>query len=316
MAVSEAGHHGHDHHHHHHHAPDRFGHAFLVGIGLNLAFVLVEVAGGLWGHSVALLADAGHNVSDVMGLMAAWLAQVLARRRPTDRFTYGLGSSSILAALFNAVVLLVVVGGLSLEAIGRLTRPEPVEGGLVMAIAALGMVVNGGVAMLFAAGRHDDMNIRGAFLHMAADALVSLGVLIAGGLILLTGLLWMDPAVSLLVNAVIVIGTWALLRDSITLSLNAVPPGIPAAEVRAFLLAQSGVSALHDFHIWPMSTTEAVLSAHLVMPDGHPGDTFLAATATALHQRFRIGHVTLQIETSATGACAYGAAARHPAHAP
>lgn len=291
----------------------------MIGIGLNIAFVLVEVGGGVWGHSVALLADAGHNVSDVLGLVAAWLAQALTRRRPTDRFTYGLGSSSILAALFNAVLLLVVVGGLSLEAIGRFARPEPVQGGLVMAVAALGIAVNGGVAMLFAAGRHGDMNIRGAFLHMAADALVSLGVLVAGGIILLTGQLWLDPAVSLIVNVVIVVGTWALLRDSIALCLNAVPPGIPAPEVRAFLLAQSGVAALHDFHIWPMSTTEAVLSAHLVMPGGHPGDAFLAATATALHARFRIDHVTLQIETSARGACAYDTAPRdatHATHAP
>lgn len=304
----------HQHHHHEgHHAPDRFGRIFLIGIGLNVVFVLVEIAAGVFGNSVALLADAGHNVSDVLGLVAAWLAQYLTRRRPTDRFTYGLGSSSILAALFNAVLLLVVIGGLSVEAIGRFARPEPVEGGLVMVVAAIGIAVNGGVAMLFAAGRHGDMNIRGAFLHMAADALVSLGVLVAGGIILLTGQLWLDPLVSLIVNALIVVGTWSLLRDSLALCLNAVPPGIAAGEVRAFLLGQAGVTALHDFHIWPMSTTESVLSAHLVMPAGHPGDGFLASTATALQERFRIGHVTLQIETDAVDGCAYRA--RHMHHA-
>lgn len=304
------------HHHHHegHHAPDRFGRIFLIGIGLNVAFVLVEIAAGVFGHSVALLADAGHNVSDVLGLVAAWLAQHLTRRQPTDRFTYGLGSSSILAALFNAVLLLVVIGGLSVEAFGRFARPEPVEGGLVMVVAAIGIAVNGGVAMLFAAGRHDDMNIRGAFLHMAADALVSLGVLVAGGIILLTGQMWLDPLVSLIVNGLIVVGTWGLLRDSLALCLNAVPAGIAAGEVRAFLLGQAGVAALHDFHIWPMSTTESVLSAHLVMPAGHPGDGFLATTAATLHERFRIGHVTLQIETDAVDGCAYRA--RHVPHAP
>lgn len=305
-------------HHHTHGEPTTtgLGRRFAIGIGLNAAFVLVEIGAGTFGHSVALLADAGHNVSDVLGLVAAALAQSLARRQPTARFTYGLGSSSILAALFNAVLLLVVVGALSVEAVGRFARPEPVEGGLVMAVAALGIVVNGGVALLFAAGRHNDMNIRGAFLHMAGDALVSLGVLIAGGAILLTGQLWLDPLVSLIVNAVIVIGTWGLLRDSLAMGLDAVPPGIAAGEVRAFLLAQTGVTALHDFHIWPISTTESVLSAHLVMPAGHPGDAFLVAAATALRERFRIGHVTLQIETSAVDVCVYTAGARgvtHPA---
>ena len=288
----------------------------MIGIGLNAAFVLVEVAAGLYGHSVALLADAGHNISDVLGLGAAWMAQHLTRRRPTDRFTYGLGSSSILAALFNALLLLGVVGGLSVEAIGRFAHPEPVEGGLVMRVAALGIVINGGVAMLFAAGRHGDINVRGAFMHMAADALVSLGVLVAGGAILLTGQLWLDPLVSLLVNAVILIGTWGLLRDSLALGLNGVPSGIAAGDIRGFLLAQAGVTGLHDFHVWPMSTTESVLTAHLLMPAGHPGDGFLAAIAAALHERFRIDHVTLQIETGAVDVCGYGIDGRRVAHAP
>ena len=313
------GHHDHDHDHgahrhgpgHHHHAPGRFGRAFAIGIALNGAFILAEVAGGAYGHSVALLADAGHNVSDVLGLVAAWLAQSLSRRAPTARFTYGLGSSSILAALLNAILLLVVVGGLTLEALQRLAAPTPVEGGLVMAIAAAGVVLNGLTALLFFGGRQTDLNVRGAYLHMAGDALVSLGVVVAGGAILATGWLWIDPVTSLLVNLVIVVGTSGLMRDSLALSLAGVPPGIEAEAVRGYLLAREGVAALHDFHIWPMSTTEAALSAHLVMPAGHPGDGFLTAAAADLRDRYRIGHMTLQIETSAEAACPL--AQGHPA---
>jgi cobalt-zinc-cadmium efflux system protein len=251
-----------------------------------------------------LLADAGHNLSDVLGLLVGWIASILVKRAPTARFTYGLAGSSILAALFNAVFLLVVIGGLSWEAIGRLFHPEPVAGGTVMAVAAIGIVINAICAWLFASGRKDDINIRGAFTHMAADALVSLGVVVAGLVILLTGWLWLDPVVSLFVNAVVVFGTWSLLRDSIAMSLNAVPPGIEVADVSAFLAGRPGVSAIHDLHIWGMSTTETALTAHLVMPGGHPGDAFLMELCETLRNRHRIGHATFQVETDPASGCA------------
>ncbi|GAC1337712.1 MAG: cation diffusion facilitator family transporter [Beijerinckiaceae bacterium] len=285
-------------------APANFGMAFAIGIALNAAFVVAEVVAGLAGHSVALLADAGHNLSDALGLIVAWLATVLARRAPTARFTYGLGGSSILAALFNAVFLLVVIGALSWEAIGRLFRPEPVAGKIVMIVAAIGIVVNGICAWLFASGRKGDLNIRGAFMHMAADALVSVGVVIAGLVILLTGWLWLDPVVSLAINAIIVGGTWSLLRDSMAMSLNAVPPGIQPDKVGDFLKNRSGVAAMHDLHIWGMSTTETALTVHLVMPGGYPGDAFIADICQKLKERFGIGHATVQVETDKDVACA------------
>ena len=241
-----AQHVGHGHHHGgpgHSHAPASFGSAFAIGIGLNALFVIAEVVFGVFGHSVALLADAGHNLSDVLGLVVAWGASVLARRAPDHRFTYGLGSSSILAALFNAVFLLVVVGGLSWEAIGRLWRPEPVAGVTVMVVAAIGIAINGFCAFLFASGRKGDLNVRGAFAHMLADAVVSAGVVVAGLVILLTGWVWLDPVVSLVVNALIVYGTWTLLRDSATMALGAVPPGIDTARVRRFLSDRPGVAS-------------------------------------------------------------------------
>ena len=308
-AHDHAGH-AHAGHHHahgglgHSHAPKDFGRAFAVGVGLNAAFVVAEVLFGVLGHSVALLADAGHNLSDVLGLLAAWAATLLARRLPTGRFTYGFGSSSILAALFNAVVLLVVIGGLSWEAIGRLWRPEPVAGGTVMLVAALGIAINGCCAYLFASGRKGDINIRGAFTHMLADAMVSAGVVAAGLVILLTAWFWIDPVVSLVVNALIVYGTWSLLRDSMSMALGAVPPGIEGAAVRRFLLARPGVVDVHDLHIWPISTTETALTAHLVMPDGHPGDRLLMECCAALKADYAIGHVTLQVETDETTICA------------
>ncbi len=307
--------HAHDHHDHYHghehapggghvHAPANFGKAFAIGIALNIGFVLIEAAFGFLSNSVALLADAGHNLGDVLGLVVAWLASHLVRRPPTDRFTYGLRASSILAALFNAVFLLVTVGALSWEAIQRLGSPEPVAERTVMAVAAAGIVVNGLTAWLFAAGGRDDINLRGAFLHMASDALVSAGVVVAGLVMLLTGWLWLDPIVSLAINAVIVWGTWGLLRESLGMSMAAVPSRIDPAAVRAFLAAQPGVVGLHDLHIWPMSTTEAALTCHLVMTDGHPGDAFLHATAAALHEKFGINHPTIQIEIDPRIACA------------
>ncbi len=298
------GHHGHSHGLGHSHAPANFGRAFAIGIGLNAAFVVAEAVFGLASHSVALLADAGHNLSDVLGLVMAGGAHALTRRAPTGRFTYGFGSSSILAALFNAVFLLVVIGGLSWEAITRFAHPEPVAAWTVMGVAAAGIAVNGVCAWLFAAGSKGDLNLRGAFAHMLADAVVSAGVVIAGAVILLTGWLWLDPAVSLVVNAVIVYGTWSLLRDSSTMAMGAVPPSIEPAAVRRFLAERPGVTALHDLHIWPISTTETALTVHLVMPGGHPGDAALMACCSGLRSKFGIGHATLQVEIDETTICA------------
>jgi cobalt-zinc-cadmium efflux system protein len=293
-----------DHGHTHTHAPASFGKAFAIGIALNLGFVVIEVLFGLIGNSVSLLADAGHNLSDVLGLGVAWLGSALAQRAPTARFTYGLRGSSILAALFNAVFLLVTVGGLSWEAIRRIGSPEPVAGKTMMAVAAIGILVNAATAWLFASGRKDDINLKGAFLHMASDALVSVGVVAAGLVILLTNWLWVDPVVSLVINAVIVWGTWGLLRDSVGMSMAAVPTQIDPAAVRDLLWARPGVVDVHDLHIWPMSTTENALTCHLVMPDGHPGDAFLHELASDLAKRFKIIHATVQIEVDPHIACA------------
>ena len=298
--------HGHNHGDHgghsgagHHHAPASFGRAFAIGIALNLAYVVAEASYGVVAHSLALLADAGHNLGDVLGLAAAWTASILGKRRPSGRYTYGLRRSSILAALGNAIVLLVVTGGIAWEAIRRLIDPQPVGGGIVMAVAALGVLVNGATALMFMAGRKDDLNIRGAFLHMAGDALVALGVVAAGAAILWTGWLWIDPLVSLLVSAVIVAGTWGLLRDSACLALDAVPPGIDQEEVAAFLRALPGVTEVHDLHIWGMSTTETALTAHLVRPGCVLDDDMLHHAAEKLRAHFRICHATFQVEDGA-----------------
>jgi cobalt-zinc-cadmium efflux system protein len=295
-----------DHDHHgrgHGHAPASFGIAFAVGIGLNLTFVAVEFGYGVLANSVALMADAGHNLSDVLGLAIAWIASVLARRAPSSRYTYGLGGSSILAALFNAVLLLLAVGAIAWEAVLRLFHPEPVASGTVMIVAAVGIVVNGVTAALFASGRKGDLNIRGAFLHMIADAAVSAGVVVAGLAILSTGWFWLDPLTSLVIVGVIVWTTWSLLRDSLAMSVGAVPASIDPQAVRSYLCSCAGVAAVHDLHIWPLSTTENALTAHLVFPGGHPGDEFLAVAASELRQRFGIGHTTLQIEISEDTAC-------------
>lgn len=298
--------HGHSGHqgHSHTHLPRSFGSAFAFGIALNITFVAVEAAYGIIANSMALLADAGHNLGDVLGLAVAWGAAMLSQRRPTARYTYGLRSSSIMAALINAVVLLVAMGAIVLEAARRLGAAEPVAGQDVIIVAAIGILINGATAWLFASGRKGDINIKGAFLHMAADAAVSLGVVIAGIIILATGWLWLDPAASLLIAAIIVWGTWGLLRDSVNMSLAAVPPGIEAAEVRSFLESQPGVSHVHDLHIWPMSTTETALTCHLVLPGGHPGDEFTRRVASELQDRFGIQHATVQIETSEQVTCA------------
>ena len=298
--------HGHSHGAGHVHAPASFGKAFAIGVALNAGFVMIEVAYGILGNSVALLADAGHNLGDVLGLLVAWTASVLVKRAPSARFTYGLRGSSILAALFNAIFLLLTVGAISWEAIQRFSDPEPVAGKTVMIVAAIGIAINGVTAWLFASGRQGDLNVRGAFAHMAADALVSVGVVIAGLVILLTGWLWLDPLVSLAINAVIVWGTWGLLRDSVGMSMAAVPVQIDPAEVRQFIEGRAGVASLHDLHVWPMSTTEIALTCHLVMPEGHPGDAFIHGLSEELSTRFKINHATVQIEvdqTSCVRAC-------------
>ncbi len=294
----------HDHDHAGHaHAPADFGRAFAIGIGLNTAFVVVEAGCGLAANSVALLADAGHNLSDVLGLIVAWAATRLGQRPPTPRFTYGLKGSSILAALFNAILLLIAVGAIAWEAVGRFADPQPVAGGTVMIVAAIGIGINGLTAWLFARGSKGDLNIRGAYLHMAADAAVSAGVVVAALMIVMTGWQWLDPVVSIVISAVIVWGTWGLLRDSVTMSLAAVPPGIDPVAVRGLLAALPGVTRVHDLHIWPMSTTEVALTAHVVVPSGGRGDAFLAHAAHELDARFGIVHTTLQVESGSDYAC-------------
>lgn len=295
-------HHGHG-HAGHSHAPADFGRAFAIGIGLNLGFLTLEAVIGFAVNSMALLADAGHNLSDVLGLVMAWGAFTLGRRPANARFTYGMGGSTILAALFNALLLLVASGAILLEAVKRFADPPPVPGVPVMAIAAAGIVVNLGTALLFARGRDGDVNIRGAYLHMAADAAVSAGVVIAGLLTLVTGLRWIDPATSVIIVVVILAGTWGLLRESLALAMQAVPPGIDPVAVTAALGAVPGVSGVHHVHIWATSTTKTALTAHLVMPSGPPGDAFLRDLADDLSLRFAIGHSTFQVERGGEDDC-------------
>ena len=277
-----------------------YGRAFAIGIALNLVYVAGEAVGGIFSGSLALLADAGHNLSDVLSLSLSWGAAVLSHRRPSGRFTYGLRSSSILAALANAVILLVVTGGIAWEALWRIGHPLPVASTVVIWVAAAGILVNGVTALLFASGSQRDLNLKSAFLHMAADTVVTASVVAAGIVIALTGWLWLDPVVSLVVSAVIVIGTWGLVKSAIGLALDAVPEGVDAVAVRAHLLGTPGVTGLHDLHIWGMSTTETALTCHLVMPDGHPGDAMLNGIAQQLHHRFGIHHATIQIELADT----------------
>ncbi|MDT0574620.1 cation diffusion facilitator family transporter [Croceicoccus sp. F390] len=299
---------GHSHQGHsrqgHSHAPASFGRAFAIGIALNTAFVIAEAGAGLYYNSMALVADAGHNLSDVLSLLIAWGASVLARRPPSARFTYGLKSSSILAAIANAALLLVALGAILVETLRRFGDPAPVAPGPIMIVAAIGIVINTATALLFMRGRKGDLNIRGAYLHMVADAAVSAGVVVAGLLIWWTGLAWIDPITSLAIVGVIAVGTWGLLKDSVRMGLLAVPENIDEGAVRRRLEALPGVAALHDLHIWPMSTTQSALTAHLVMPDGYPGDEFLHDAAHLLHQDFSIEHATLQIETDMDRFCA------------
>jgi len=282
--------------HHRHSVPSDLGRAFALGVALNAGFVVIEAGAGLWSNSLALLADAGHNLSDVLALLLAWGAATLAAKRPSARFTFGLKGSTVLIALVNALLLLAACGAIAWEAIGRLQAPEPVAGPAVIVVAAFGVAINAGTALLFLPRQKHDLNVRGAYLHMAADAVVSLGVVIAGFGLWITGWAWLDPAVSLAVVGVVFASTWGLARDSLDLALHAVPAGIDPAAVRAFLAARPGVADVHDLHIWGMSTTDNALSAHLVIPGGHPGDHFLLETTRELEQRFGIGHATLQIE--------------------
>jgi len=287
----------------HSHSPASFGRAFLIGTILNIGFVVIEAGYGIAANSMALLADAGHNLSDVLGLLIAWGAAALSARKPSVHYSYGFRRTSILAALFNAVFLLVAIGAIAFEAIHRLSNPQAVEGGTVMAVAAIGIVVNGVTAWLFARGGKRDINIRGAFLHMAADAAVSAGVVVSGFLVMRTGWLWLDPATSLVIVAVILIGTWGLLRRSVGMSLDRVPEGIAPGDVDKALADLPGVTRVHDLHIWSMSTTEVALTCHLVMPDGCPGDAFLHDASAMLHNRFEIGHSTIQVERDEAEAC-------------
>jgi len=290
--------HGHSHshgHHHHHAAPG--GSAFAIAVTLNLGFVVAEVVAGAFYGSMALLADAGHNFSDVLALLLSWGASILAKRAPSARFTYGLKSSSILAALANAAMLWVALGAILIETLRRLFEPAPVAGGVMMVVAAAGIAVNAISAFLFAGGRKNDVNLRAAFQHMLADAVVSAGVVAAGALVLFTGWNWIDPVSGLIIVALIGWGSWGLLRESVSLGLLGVPDSIDEGAVRGFLAGQPGVAAVHDLHIWPMSTTETALTAHLVIPAGHPGDDFLHELTEAMAKRFNIGHPTIQIET-------------------
>ena len=289
--------HGHGHGHgHHHHVPKDFGRAFAIGTALNLGFVLVEAGAGLLTHSLALLADAGHNLSDVLGLILAWGAATLAKRAPSGRRTYGLRKGTILASLANAALLLGATGAIAWEAVRRFAAPTPVDSGPVMIVAAIGIVINTATALMFMRGSKDDLNARGAFLHMAADAGVSAGVVVAALLMMLTGWLWLDSVTSLLIVAVIVLGTWGLLRDSLDMALDAAPRGIDPARVRDWLAARPGVVEVHDLHIWAMSTTETALTAHVVRPQGDDHDQFLHALCADLASQFKIGHATVQVE--------------------
>ena len=294
--MAEHAHHSHDHSHGHSHAPADFGRAFAIGITLNLAFVVAETIFGFFANSMSLLADAGHNLSDVLGLVVAWAGATMAKRAASPRFTYGLKKAPILAALANSLFLLIAVGAIGAEAIRRLIHPSTTEGGMVMVVAAVGIVINGATALMFARGREHDINIRGAYLHMAADAAVSAGVLFAGLIILWTGQRWVDPVMGLVVAVVILWSSIGLLKESVWMSLAGVPSGIDVDVVEGELAQLPGVETVHDLHVWPLSTTENALTAHIVAPDVESTDDLLRAARKMLHDRFRIEHCTLQIE--------------------
>jgi cobalt-zinc-cadmium efflux system protein len=286
---------GHDHGHGVAHAPANFDRAFGIGIGLNIAFVAIEAFYGWKVDSLALLADAGHNLSDVIGLVLAWGGALAGRLRPDARHTYGWKRASILAAFINALLLLVAMGSLVWEAVHRLQTPQAVEGVTIMVVASIGIVVNTATALLFMRGRETDLNIRGAFMHMAADALVSAGVVVAGALALWFGWTWLDPVVSLLIAAVILVGTWNLFKQSLHLLFDGVPESVDLHAVQALLASLPGVERVHDLHVWAMGTSEIAMTAQLVMPQGHADDAFLKHATEQLHDRFEIEHVTIQV---------------------
>ncbi|MBC6610281.1 cation transporter [Hymenobacter sp. BT507] len=296
--------HNHSHDHNHNHgghshgipADGNFGKAFGWGIGLNLVFVVAEAASGFWGNSAALLSDAGHNLSDVLSLALAWGAALLAKRQASARYTYGYKSATIQAALVNAALLYAALGFILWETIDHLRHPEPVDGKLVMLMAGAGIVVNGFTAWLFSSGQKGDVNVRGAYLHMLTDALVSVGVVVGGALVYFTGWLWLDPIISFLILGIIAYGSWGLLRETVQLSLQAVPDGIELPEVRQFLLDQPGVTQVHDLHVWPLSTQETALTAHLVRPATSEDNQFLSHLQVELREHFNIGHITVQLE--------------------
>jgi cobalt-zinc-cadmium efflux system protein len=292
------------HHDHNHSNSKNYNQAFILGIILNVVYIIVEVVYGVLINSMALLADAGHNFSDVLGLLLAWGASYLAKTASTEKRTYGMRKSTILAALFNAIILMIAVGAITIEAIRKLIYPELVQGQTMIIVAAIGFVINAATAFLFMKGREKDLNIKGAFLHMAADAGVSLGVVVAGLIIVSTGWLWVDPAISLVIVIVITVGTWGLLKDSFQLSMDAVPKRIDLKEVGDYLKSINGVTEVHDLHIWAMSTTETALTAHLVIPNETKDDFFLKKICGDLHNKFGIEHSTIQMEKSAqTATC-------------
>jgi cobalt-zinc-cadmium efflux system protein len=297
--------HEHNHSATHLQGPVSYRKAFAIGIALNLAYVAAEALSGFFTHSLALVADAGHNLSDVLSLLLAWGASEFGQTKPSERFTYGLRSSSILASLANAILLLIAIGAIAWEAIQRFGHAQEIPGATIMAVAGVGVLVNAVTALLFISGRHRDLNIKGAFLHMAADAGVSLGVVFAGLAIQLTGMYWIDPLMSLVIVVVIAIGTLGLLRESVKYALHAVPEGVDLEKVQNYLAELPDVTAVHDLHIWPMSTTQTALTAHLEMPNGSGGDEFLHRVCQRLHDEFQIEHCTIQIEQNAN-ACSLG----------
>jgi len=283
-------------HSHHHHEINNYNRSFAIGIALNVIFVVIEVSYGLVADSLALIADAGHNLSDVMSLMLAWGASHLATKQPTHKRTYGLRKVTIMASLLSSVLLLLALGGIAWESVERLSSPQPVDGVIIIVVAAIGVVINTATALLFVKGQKHDLNIRAAYLHMAADAAISLGVVIAGVAIILTGWLWLDPLISLFIVAVILLGTWHLLRDSIDLAIDAVPQGINIAEIKSYLSGLKNVSSIHDLHVWALSTTETALTVHLVTSHESIDNCFLQEIQEYLHQHFNIAHATIQFE--------------------
>ncbi|MFC1605794.1 cation diffusion facilitator family transporter [Pseudomonadota bacterium] len=282
--------------HHHHHAPPDYNRAFAVGVALNVGFVIVEAVFGVLSNSLALLTDAGHNLSDVLGLLLAWGAAALAKKRPSARRTYGFSRATIIASLFSGLLLMGAVGAIGWEAISRLMVPAQPAGKTIMIVAAIGVVINTATALFFFSGRDHDLNIRGAYLHMAADAAVSLGVVVSGALILYLGYNWIDPFISLVIAAVILLSTWGLLRDSLNLAVDAVPRNVDPDAVRDYLSTLPHVLEIHDLHIWPMSTTDTALTAHMVMDEFPDSDHYLNEVAKVLQERFSINHPTIQLE--------------------